>query len=429
MQNPVALIVDDERDIRDLLSTALSRMGLDVVSAESIQQAKLLLGGNRFDLCLTDMRLGDGSGIDLIHYVSENYASMPIAMITAYGDVQSAVNALKAGAYDFVSKPVDLGTLRKLVEQALALREQHRLPVSADMVGESTGVKNLREQIERLARSLAPILIVGEAGVGKQVVAKQIHQQSPRNRAPFLEVQCEAIEADQLDTVFFGKTGAFLMAQGGTLFIDNVDALPLTFQIKLHKTIQDRSIRAIGAFADTPIDVRIISATRKDLMQEAANKRFRHDLLYRINVIELPVPPLRERREDILPLAHAFLAELAEHSGTQDRMRLSEAAEALLLQHAFPGNVRELENILERATVLATGPVIDAENLQFINRSETPDSGAGVPKALPEALEQLERAQIQAALEACRFNKTKAAAQLGITFRALRYKMEKLGME
>ena len=427
MQNPVALIVDDERDIRDLLSTALSRMGLDVVSAESIQQAKLLLGENRFDICLTDMRLGDGSGIDLVSHVSEHYASMPIAMITAYGDVQSAVNALKAGAYDFVSKPVDLGTLRKLVEQALALREQHRLPVS-DMVGESTGLKHLREQIERLARSLAPVLIVGEVGVGKQVVAKLIHQQSPRNKAPFLEVQCDAIEADQLDRVFFSKTGAFMMAQGGTLFIDHVDALPLTFQIKLHKTIQDRSLRAIGAFADVPIDVRIISATRKDLSQEVAAKRFRHDLLYRINVIELQVPPLRQRHEDILPLANAFLAELAVHSSSQDQMRLSEAAKALLLQHPFPGNVRELQNILERATVLASGPVIDAENLQF-NRPESSDGGADMPKALPEALEQLERAQIQAALEACRFNKTKAAAKLGITFRALRYKMEKLGME
>ena len=427
MQNPQALIVDDERDIRDLLSTALSRMGLDVVSAESIQQAKQLLSEGRFDLCLTDMRLGDGSGLELITYVSEHYRSMPIAMITAYGDVQSAVNALKAGAYDFVSKPVDLGTLRKLVEQALALREQHRLPAS-DLVGESAGLKNLREQIERLARSLAPILIVGEAGVGKQVVAKQIHQQSPRNRAPFLEVECDAIEADQLDAVFFGKAGAFMMAQGGTLFIDRVDALPLSFQIKLHKTIQDRSIRAIGAFADTPIDVRIISATRKDLTQESAANRFRHDLLYRINVIELLVPPLRERREDILPLAHAFLAELAEHSGSQGQMQLSESAEALLLEHAFPGNVRELENILERATVLATGTVIDAGNLQF-NRPEPAEGGIGIPKALPEALEQLERAQIQAALEACRFNKTKAAAQLGITFRALRYKMEKLGME
>ena len=302
------------------------------------------------------------------------------------------------------------------------------LPVVLGDVLESSSIKHLREQIQRLARSLAPVLIVGEAGVGKQVVAKKIHQQSPRNRAPFLEVQCDAIEADQLDTVFFGKSGAFMMAQGGTLFIDHVDALPLSFQIRLHKAIQDRGIRAIGSLADTAIDIRIISATRKNLVQEAAGKRFRHELLYRINVIELHVPPMRERRQDILPLARAFLAELTEHSGSQEQMRLSAAAEALLLQHAFPGNVRELENILERATVLATGPVIEAEHLQF-NRPEYYDADAGMPKALPEALEQLERAQIQAALEACRFNKTKAAAQLGITFRALRYKMEKLGME
>jgi len=427
MQSPTALVVDDERDIRDLLGMALLRMGLQVVSAESVQQAKLFLDQSRYDLCLTDMRLGDGSGIDLIRYVNEHFPSMPIAMLTAFGDVQSAVNALKAGAYDFVSKPVDLGTLRKLVDQALALREQSR-PAASELVGESSSIKHLREQIQRLARSLAPVLIVGEIGVGKQVVAKKIHQQSPRNRAPFLEVQCDAIEADQLDTVFFGKAGAFIMAQGGTLFIDHVDALPLSFQIKLYKAIQDRSIRAIGSLVDTPIDIRIISATRKNLVQEATGKRFRHELLYRINVIELQVPPMRERRQDILPLARAFLAELTEHSGSQEQMRLSAAAEALLLQHAFPGNVRELENILERATVLATGPVIEAEHMQ-VNRPEYYEADTGIPKALPEALEQLERAQIQAALEACRFNKTKAAAQLGITFRALRYKMEKLGME
>lgn len=424
MPNASALIVDDEQDIRDLLSLALSRMGLAVETAETVTRAKEHLLARRFDLCLTDMRLPDGSGLDLIAHVAEHHRAMPIAMITAYGDVQSAVNALKAGAFDFVSKPVDLGTLRQLVQQALALRER-QTDTGETLVGESAGLQSLREQIGRLARSQAPVLITGEAGVGKCLVAKQIHRQGPRAPAPFVEFECAAIAPEQQETALFGKAGAVLAAQGGSLLLHDVDLLAMPVQIKLHKAIQDKAIRAIGAFADTAIDLRILSTTRKDLVREAAAQRFRHDLLYRINVIELPVPPLRERPEDILPLAHAFLEEIG---GDGHTLSLTPAAEQTLLAHPFPGNVPELENVLERAAALADGNLIDAGDLRF-SRNEPAAAGPSMAKALPEAVEQLERVQIQAALEACRFNKTKAAAHLGITFRALRYKMDKLGME
>jgi len=268
------------------------------------------------------------------------------------------------------------------------------------------------------------VLITGEAGAGKCLVAKQIHRQGPRASAPYLEFECAAIAPEQQEAALFGKAGAILAAQGGSLLLHDIDRLALPVQIKLHKAIQDKSVRAIGAFADTAIDVRLLSTTRKDLVREAAAQRFRHDLLYRINVIELPVPPLRERTEDIPALARTFLDEI----GGDTPLALTPAAEQALCAHPFPGNVPELENVLERAAALADGRTIDAGDLQF-NRHEPAESGPTMARALPEALEQLERAQIQAALEACRFNKTKAAAQLGITFRALRYKMDKLGME
>lgn len=424
MPDSIALIVDDEQDIRNLLSMALTRIGLQVKTANSLQEAKAILANEHFDLCLTDMRLPDGSGIALIEHVAAHYGAMPIAMITAYGDVQSAVSALKAGAYDFVSKPIDLGTLRALVNEALELRGQNNGP-AGNLVGDSNGVQTLREKIERLSRSLAPILITGEAGTGKQLVAKQIHKHSPRSKSPFYELQCDAYTPTQLEEAIFGKAGAFIRAQNGTLFMDHIECLPLPVQNKLHKAIQDRSIRTMGAFADTAIDVRLITASRLDLSKEVAARRFEQDLLYRINVIELPVPPLRERKDDILPLANAFLEELSEH-GSGTLLTLTPEAEQRLLAHDFPGNVRELENILERAVALAEGNFIEAGDLQFMK--ESPASGSPA-KALPEALQQLERSQIESALENCRFNKTKAAAQLGITFRALRYKMEKLGME
>lgn len=427
MPEPIALIVDDERDIRELLRLALGRMDIRVETAETLQRAIGLLGERRFDLCLTDMRLPDGNGLDLIRHVAEHHNHMPVAMITAFGDVQSAVNALKAGAFDFVSKPVELSTLRNLVQQALSLREQRHNPAHA-LIGESPDVLHLRQQIERIARSQAPVLITGEPGVGKAVVARQIHAHSPRAAAPFVEVPCSALGAEQLDAELFGKSGAFLAADGGTLVLEDIDSLPLNLQTKVHKAVSDRAIRAIGAFADSTVDVRLITSSCKDLEAEVAARRFRHELLYRINIIALDIAPLRERTADILPLAADYLHRHGERAGRKG-IRLSPEAETALLGHAFPGNVRELESMLERAMALSSGAVIESTDLHFAKPEKPAAAAPAASQALPEVIEQLERAQIQSALEACRYNKTKAAAQLGITFRALRYKMEKLGME
>lgn len=420
----IALIVDDEQDIRNLLSMALTRMGLEVKAADSVREATALLAQQHFDLCLTDMRLPDGSGLDLIAHVAEHHRAMPIAMITAYGDVQSAVSALKAGAYDFVSKPIDLETLRALVTEALKLKSQHHGLSAGKLIGTSAAVSALRESIERLSRSLAPVLITGEAGTGKQLVAKQIHMHSARNKAPFYELQCDAFEPAALDDALFGSQGAFLRAQHGSLFLNNIDCLPLPLQNKLHNAIQNRFICPAGAYTETAIDVRLITASHVDLNQAVMMRQFEQSLLYRIKVIELSIPPLRARKEDILPLARAFLEELSEHGANV--WELSPEAEACLVRHHFPGNVRELENLLERAIALADGRCIMANDLQFLTE---PSAQAVSPNALPVALQQLERRQIEAALQSCRFNKTKAAAQLGITFRALRYRMEKLGMD
>ena len=427
MPEPIALIVDDERDIRELLSLALGRMDIRVEAVETLRHALTLLGERRFDLCLTDMRLPDGNGLDLIKHVAEHHNHMPIAMITAYGDVQSAVNALKAGAFDFVSKPVELGTLRNLVQQALSLREQRQNP-AVTLIGESPDVQGLREQIERIARSQAPVLITGEPGVGKAVVARQIHNRSPRAAAPYVELACSALAPEQLEAELFGKSGAFLAADGGTLVLEDIDSLPLTIQTKVHKAVSDRAIRAIGAFADSAVDVRLITSSSKDLEAEVAARRFRHELLYRINVIALAIAPLRERPADILPLADDYLSKHAERAGRKG-IQLSAEAQAALRGHSFPGNVRELESVLERAMALCNGGVIESADLHFARTDKSPSAGAPANQALPDVIEQLERAQIQSALEACRYNKTKAAAHLGITFRALRYKMDKLGLQ
>lgn len=465
-ENRSALIVDDERDIRELLTLTLGRMGLRIDTAANLGEARELLSRNTYDLCFTDMRLPDGNGIELVGEIARNYPNTPVAMITAFGNVELAVEALKAGAFDFVSKPVDIGVLRGLVKHALELNNSERAPPAppppehaSRLLGGSSAMGTLRDTIAKVARSQAPVYILGESGVGKELVARTIHEQGARSSGPFVPVNCGAIPAELMESEFFGhkkgsftgahadKPGLFQAASGGTLFLDEVAELPLPMQVKLLRAIQEKSVRAVGASQEVPVDVRILSATHKDLGELASDGRFRHDLYYRINVIELRVPPLRERTGDLPQLTMAILTRLAGSHG-RSIPQLGNEALAALAAYAFPGNVRELENILERALAMADGEHIDADDLYLPQgnghpRGQGADNGPGevVPDvpgaidmdpsggALPSYIENMERAAIQKALEDNRWNKTRAAAQLGITFRALRYKLKKLGME
>lgn len=455
-----ALVVDDERDIRELLVLTLGRMGLRVDTAADVASAKAQLAQGAYDLCLTDMRLPDGSGQELIEHIAQRYPDIPVAMITAFGNVEAAVDALKAGAFDFVTKPVDLAVLRRLVQHALDLNEQRKVaPASARLLGDSPRMQQLRQTIQRVARSQAPVYISGESGVGKELVARLIHEQGSRAGGTFVPVNCGAIPSELMESELFGhkkgsftgahvdKEGLFQAANGGTLFLDEVAELPLHMQVKLLRVIQEKSVRPVGAQAELPVDVRILSATHKNLAKLVEDGKFRQDLYYRINVIELAVPPLRQRREDIPVIAEAILKRLAGEQA-EKLPALSEEAEAALAAYPFPGNVRELENILERAVALCDGQTIEVADLYLpqvdsligqeadmplrpIAAAPSPAIPAGLADgtALPDAIEQMERDTIQKALEANRYNKTKTAAQLGITFRALRYKLKKLGME
>jgi two-component system, NtrC family, response regulator PilR len=456
MTNPLrsALVVDDERDIRELLVLTLGRMGLRVDTAADVASAKAQLNANKYDICLTDMRLPDGNGLEVIAYINQRYPETPVAMITAFGNMEAAVDALKAGAFDFVSKPVDLAVLRRLVQHALELNEQRRAanlqPASGKLLGDAPRMQQLRSTIAKVARSQAPVYISGESGVGKELVARSIHELGGRASAPFIPVNCGAIPTELMESELFGhkkgsftgatadKEGLFQSASGGTLFLDEVAELPLHMQVKLLRVIQEKTVRAVGAANEIPIDVRILSATHKNLAKLVEDGRFRHDLYYRINVIELPVPPLRERHEDIPLIAAAVLKRLSDEWG-DPAPPLSATALAALGSYHFPGNVRELENILERAVALCEGDSIEAEDLQLPASSGniTTENAPMAPvstttsnnSALPDALEKIERDTIQKALEACRYNKTKTAAHLGISFRALRYKLKKLEME
>ncbi len=450
-----ALVVDDERDIRELLVLTLGRMGLRVDTAADLTSARAQLAQGEYDLCLTDMRLPDGSGQDLIKHIAQKYPDTPVAMITAFGNVEAAVDALKSGAFDFVTKPVDLSVLRRLVQHALDLNEQRRSasPASARLIGDSPRMQQLRQTIGRVARSQAPVYISGESGVGKELVAKLIHEQGSRAAGTFVPVNCGAIPSELMESELFGhkkgsftgahadKEGLFQAANGGTLFLDEVAELPLHLQVKLLRVIQEKTVRPVGAPAELPVDVRILSATHKNLAKLVEEGKFRHDLYYRINVIELAVPPLRQRSDDIPVISAAILARLAGEQA--DALpALSEDAQAALAAYPFPGNVRELENILERAVALCEGAHIQVDDLYLPQVDSLVGQEADVPlrgmpaaakgpdgTALPEAIEQMERDTIQKALEANRYNKTKTAVQLGITFRALRYKLKKLGME
>ena len=449
------LIVDDEPDIRELLEITLSHMGIETTSAADLQQARDSLAHKKYDLCLTDMHLPDGNGIDLVRDIQRQHPDLPVAVITAHGNMQSAIEALKAGAFDFVSKPVNLKILHNLVETALRLVNEQK-PVEAlnepELLGHSLAIQQTSKTIEKLSRSQAPVYISGESGVGKELVAQLIHRQGSRADKPFVPVNCGAIPGELMESEFFGhkkgsftgavsdKEGLFQAANGGTLFLDEVADLPLTMQVKLLRAIQEKAIRPIGEQREIPIDVRILSATHKDLEQLTKEGQFRQDLFYRINVISLHVPGLRERPEDIPVLTDYFLNRIASTWQTSVPT-LERAAIEALKKYPFPGNVRELENILQRAMTLCESNLISAADLQLpkgnaagivddsLANTHAADKPDPEPLGLNPMLENTEREEIIKALEQTRYNKTAAAKLLGITFRAMRYRIQKLGIE
>ncbi|MCF6209567.1 MAG: sigma-54 dependent transcriptional regulator [Gammaproteobacteria bacterium] len=442
-----ALIVDDEPDIRELLELTLGRMNIETRSAADLAEARELLSQHRFDLCLTDMKLPDGNGIELVEHISAHHAKTPVAVITAHGNMEWAIRALKAGAFDFVSKPVDLHILRNLVNTALKVSESHpRLDRRSrnELLGDSKAMQRTRATIAKVARSQAPIYIGGESGTGKELVARLIHNKGPRANQPFVPVNCGAIPDELMESEFFGhkkgsftgagadKDGLFQAAEGGTLFLDEVADLPLQMQVKLLRAIQEKAVRPVGSATEQSVDVRILSATHKNLATLVEDGRFRQDLYYRINVIELHVPPLRERREDIPQLTEHTLHKLARQTGL-DTPHITPGALKNLNRYPFPGNVRELENILERAMTLCEDNTIRTQDLQLPATAQTslPTPGAfdSGQIQLEEHLGEIEKKAIQQALEQTKYNKTAAAKLLGLSFRALRYRLKKLGLE
>jgi two-component system response regulator PilR (NtrC family) len=445
MPKPAVLIVDDEPDLCELLSITLQRMDLSPRTANTVAAAQRLLKTERFDLCLTDMQLPDGDGLELVQWMQQYTPSVPVGVITAHGNMETAVRALKLGAFDFVSKPLDLAGLRKLVAAAIKLSDAADTESSVfgpRLLGASTAMQNMREMIGRVARSQAPVHIFGESGTGKELVAKLIHESGPRRDAPFVPVNCGAIPTELMESELFGhkrgsftgavsdKKGLIQSAEGGTLFLDEIADLPLHMQVKLLRVIQEKSVRPIGEQLEVGIDVRVLSATHKLLSQLVAEGRFREDLFYRINVIELRVPSLRERPEDVQELAEAVLRRLGRRMKIAPPM-LAKDALAALEAYGFPGNVRELENILERAITLSTSGEIRANDIQLRPPAGGPRAMPSAPgaEALGDHLEDIEREAIQRALEQTRHNKTAAAKVLGMSFRALRYRIKKLGIE
>jgi two-component system response regulator PilR (NtrC family) len=437
MTTASVLIVDDEADIRELIEIALSRMGLRTDSAATLAEARGKLAQQRYDVCITDMRLPDGSGVSLIAHIQEHSPQTPVAVITAYGSAEAAVESLKAGAFDFVSKPVDVGMLRKLVDTALKLRGAEPVADTApQLLGEHQSVRQLRALIDRLSRSQAPVHISGESGTGKELVARLIHLRGPRASGPFVPVNCGAIPSELMESEFFGhlkgsftgahrdKAGLFQAAEGGTLFLDEVAELPLHMQVKLLRALQERTVRPVGSETESPVNVRVISATHSDLGALVEQGRFRQDLYYRLNVIEVRTPALRERPADIPVLAQHILEQLADTLGLALPPSLEPDAIEALQGYAFPGNVRELENILERAMTLCDDGRIHRSDLQL---RTTPTAVPG--HGLGQQIEDIERQAIRDALIKTRYNKTRAAELLGMSFRSLRYRIKKLGLD
>ena len=463
MKKPLALIIDDEPDIRELLEITLIRMDIDCLSAENLQEAYSLLKKHKFDLCLTDMRLPDGNGLELVSYIQENNPQLPVAVITAHGNMESAIQALKSGAFDFLSKPVDLEILRSLVRAAIKLKKSETALVYK-LIGNTSIIGATRKMISKLARSQAPVCIGGETGTGKELVARMIHEQGARSSGKFVPVNCGAIPTELMESELFGhvkgsftgavsdKEGLFQIAEGGTLFFDEVAELPLHMQVKLLRAIQEKAIRPVGGTSELPVDVRILSATHQDLNTLVGEGKFRQDLFYRINVIEIHVPTLRDRSEDIPLLVEHILVQIASKTG-QEITNLSREAISKLQSYSFPGNIRELENILERALALTEGDVIVPEDLHLKEVSGESEPGESEPgesepgesepgksehgrqeqaetnsNSLEHQLDDVERKAILDVLEQTRWNRTAAAKKLGLSLRALRYRLEKFGL-
>jgi two-component system response regulator PilR (NtrC family) len=433
---PLALVIDDEPDICELLALTLGRMEIETITATDLKSAKKCLQEHRFDLCLTDMRLPDGDGLDLVRWIQANASGLPVAVITAHGNVETAVQALKLGAFDFISKPLDLRNLRNIVQSALRLARKQTADASR-LLGDSDTMNRLREMIVQVARSQAPVHISGDSGTGKELVARLVHESGPRKDGPFVAVNCGAIPAELMESEFFGhrkgsftgavsnKVGLVQAASDGTLFLDEIADLPLSMQVKLLRVIQEQAVRPVGASGEEPINVRFLSATHRKLADMVTRGEFREDLFYRINVIELQVPALKDRGDDVLQLAERIL----QRHGFPAEM-LDESAKSAILHYPFPGNVRELENMLERAVTLCTSGIITDTDLAM--RHDTgnvvsPD--ASVSADLGDQIIDVQRQAIVDALEKTRYNKTAAAKLLGLTFRQLRYRIKKLGIE
>ena len=446
MRKPRALVVDDEPDIRELLAITLGRMNIDVETAGDYASAIKRLGSEVYDLVLTDMRLPDGDGLDLVEWIQAHRPGVPVAVITAHGNVEAAVRALKLGAFDFLSKPLDLGALRKLIAATLRLGEsleETGRRSTLKLLGTSKPMHELRQMIAKVARSQAPVHISGDSGTGKELAARLIHESGPRNDKPFVPVNCGAIPSELMESELFGhkkgsftgavtdKEGLIRSAEGGTLFLDEVADLPLHMQVKLLRVIQEKSVRPVGETREVPVDVRILSATHRNLDELVKAAKFREDLYYRINVIELHVPALRERLDDVPQLVDVMLDRVSKQIGVP-RPQMSDEAMDKLLSYAYPGNVRELENILERAVTLCAENRIEPGDIVLKQGPglELPAVGdEAASDGLEGQLEHIEREAIIKALEQTRYNKTKAAELLGMTFRQLRYRVKKLGIE
>ncbi len=451
---PHVLVVDDEADLRELLVITLGRMKLQATAADSLSAARQQLKDAHYDLCLTDMNLGDGTGLELLQFISQHCPTMPTAVITAYGSMETATDAMKYGAYDFIAKPVALDRLRQLIEDGLGISEveEHR-EEEDNLIGEAPSMVALKAQVRKLARSQAPIYISGESGSGKERIARLIHTLGPRREKPFVAVNCGAIPSELMESEFFGhrkgaftgavedRKGLFREADGGTLFLDEVADLPLHMQVKLLRAIQEKSVRPVGEAKEFPVNLRILCATHKNLEDEMEEGRFRQDLFYRLNVIEAHVPPLRDRREDIPKLVQHILNRLSQAWDIPPPSVSSDAVSAIE-NYTFPGNVRELENTLERALTLCDGNTILPEHLRLASGRSTAATSRHNAQAsttapttrpgdqpLEDFLQDIEKQEILKALDATHWNRTAAAKKLGMTFRSLRYRLKKLELD